>query len=53
MTLKLAATLDGRSPCPGERWVTGEESRRLVHELRAAVDAVAVGMGRSGRTTRS
>ena len=30
---------------PGERWVSGEESRRLVHELRAASDAVAVGMG--------
>ena len=30
---------------PGRRWVTGEASRRLVHELRAASDAVAVGMG--------
>ena len=30
---------------PGRRWVSGEESRRLVHELRAASDAVAVGMG--------
>jgi diaminohydroxyphosphoribosylaminopyrimidine deaminase/5-amino-6-(5-phosphoribosylamino)uracil reductase len=27
------------------RWVSGEESRRLVHELRAASDAVAAGMG--------
>jgi diaminohydroxyphosphoribosylaminopyrimidine deaminase/5-amino-6-(5-phosphoribosylamino)uracil reductase len=30
---------------PGRRWVTGEASRRLVHELRAQCDAVAVGMG--------
>jgi diaminohydroxyphosphoribosylaminopyrimidine deaminase/5-amino-6-(5-phosphoribosylamino)uracil reductase len=29
----------------GQRWVSGEESRRRVHELRAWVDAVAVGMG--------
>ena len=45
VTYKAAATLDGRVTVPGSRWVTGEESRRLVHELRAAVDAVAVGMG--------
>jgi diaminohydroxyphosphoribosylaminopyrimidine deaminase/5-amino-6-(5-phosphoribosylamino)uracil reductase len=30
---------------PGERWISGEESRRLVHELRASSDAVVVGMG--------
>ena len=43
--LKLALTLDGRVAVPGTRWVTGEESRRRVHELRAQVDAVGVGMG--------
>ncbi len=43
--LKLAVTLDGRVAIPDSRWVSGEESRRRVHELRAQVDAVAVGMG--------
>jgi diaminohydroxyphosphoribosylaminopyrimidine deaminase/5-amino-6-(5-phosphoribosylamino)uracil reductase len=42
---KAGVTLDGRVTVPGERWVTGEESRRFVHELRAEVDAVAVGGG--------
>jgi diaminohydroxyphosphoribosylaminopyrimidine deaminase / 5-amino-6-(5-phosphoribosylamino)uracil reductase len=42
---KAAMTLDGRVTVPGRRWVSGPESRRLVHELRAAVDAVAVGGG--------
>jgi diaminohydroxyphosphoribosylaminopyrimidine deaminase/5-amino-6-(5-phosphoribosylamino)uracil reductase len=42
---KAAVTLDGSVAVPGRRWVTGEESRRRVHELRASVDAVAVGMG--------
>ena len=42
---KAAVTLDGRVTVPGRRWVSGEESRRLVHELRAQVDAVAVGGG--------
>jgi diaminohydroxyphosphoribosylaminopyrimidine deaminase/5-amino-6-(5-phosphoribosylamino)uracil reductase len=42
---KAAVTLDGRVTVPGSRWVSGEESRRRVHELRAQMDAVAVGMG--------
>lgn len=42
---KVAVTLDGKVTLPGSRWVSGVESRRLVHELRAASDAVAVGMG--------
>ena len=43
--LKLAVTLDGRVAVTGRRWITGEEARRRVHELRAQVDAVAVGLG--------
>jgi diaminohydroxyphosphoribosylaminopyrimidine deaminase / 5-amino-6-(5-phosphoribosylamino)uracil reductase len=45
VTYKAALTLDGRVVVPGRRWVSGEESRRRVHELRAVSDAVAVGMG--------
>ena len=45
VTYKVAMTLDGRVTVPGRRWLTGEDSRRLVHALRAASDAVAVGMG--------
>jgi diaminohydroxyphosphoribosylaminopyrimidine deaminase/5-amino-6-(5-phosphoribosylamino)uracil reductase len=42
---KVAVTLDGKVTLPDSRWVSGEASRRLVHELRARFDAVAVGMG--------
>jgi diaminohydroxyphosphoribosylaminopyrimidine deaminase/5-amino-6-(5-phosphoribosylamino)uracil reductase len=45
VTYKAAVTVDGRMTVPGARWVSGEGSRRLVHELRASSDAVAVGMG--------
>jgi diaminohydroxyphosphoribosylaminopyrimidine deaminase/5-amino-6-(5-phosphoribosylamino)uracil reductase len=45
VVLKLAQTLDGFVSVPGTRWISGPDSRRRVHELRAQVDAVAVGMG--------
>lgn len=45
VTYKAAITLDSRVTIPGSRWISGEASRRLVHELRAQSDAVAVGMG--------
>jgi diaminohydroxyphosphoribosylaminopyrimidine deaminase/5-amino-6-(5-phosphoribosylamino)uracil reductase len=45
VTYKVAVSLDGRVSVPGRRWVSGGESRRLVHEWRAASDAVGVGMG--------
>jgi diaminohydroxyphosphoribosylaminopyrimidine deaminase/5-amino-6-(5-phosphoribosylamino)uracil reductase len=47
VTYKAAVTLDGKVAAVGgdARWVSGVESRRLVHELRARSDAVAVGMG--------
>ena len=45
VTWKVAMTLDGRVTMPGSRWISGESSRRRVHELRARADAVAVGMG--------
>jgi diaminohydroxyphosphoribosylaminopyrimidine deaminase/5-amino-6-(5-phosphoribosylamino)uracil reductase len=45
VTYKAAVSLDGAMVVPGRRWVSGEASRRLVHELRASSGAVAVGMG--------
>ncbi|WP_374968900.1 bifunctional diaminohydroxyphosphoribosylaminopyrimidine deaminase/5-amino-6-(5-phosphoribosylamino)uracil reductase RibD [Terrabacter sp. BE26] len=47
VTWKLATTLDGRSAAADgtSQWVTGEEARADVHELRATRDAVLVGTG--------
>lgn len=47
VTLKLAASLDGKVAAAGgdARWISGAESRALVHRLRGQVDAVLVGAG--------
>lgn len=47
VTLKLATSLDGKvATSTGEaRWISGPESRALVHRWRADMDAVAVGIG--------
>lgn len=47
VTLKLATSLDGKvATATGEtRWISGPESRALVHRWRADSDAIAVGIG--------
>ena len=47
LTLKMATTLDGRiATRQGEsRWITGPQSRKWVHLMRAQADAVLIGAG--------
>jgi len=45
VVLKMAATLDGKTAAPDgtSMWITGEDARRRVQQLRAQSDAVLVG----------
>ncbi|MEA3399662.1 MAG: bifunctional diaminohydroxyphosphoribosylaminopyrimidine deaminase/5-amino-6-(5-phosphoribosylamino)uracil reductase RibD [Armatimonadota bacterium] len=47
VTLKLAMSLDGKiaTRTGDSRWITCEQSRRLVHQMRDRADAVMVGAG--------
>ena len=47
VTLKSAISLDGFTATPSgdSKWISGPESRALVHSWRAEADAVAVGIG--------
>lgn len=47
LILKLAQSLDGRLATAGgdTRWISGEQSRTLVHRWRSWADAVMVGAG--------
>jgi len=42
---KWAQTADARLACPGRRWISCDESRRLVHQMRNEVDAIMIGIG--------
>src|SRR5208337_4545807 len=45
--LKVAMTLDGKIATPEgqSKWITGEQSRRIVHRMRSSVDAVLTAIG--------
>ena len=45
VTLKIAQTLDGKiaTRTNDSKWITGEESRKQVHQMRGEYDAVLIG----------
>ena len=45
--LKMATSLDGRIATAGgiSKWITGDEARQAAHRLRAASDAILIGVG--------
>jgi diaminohydroxyphosphoribosylaminopyrimidine deaminase/5-amino-6-(5-phosphoribosylamino)uracil reductase len=47
VVLKTAMSLDGRTATPegASPWISGEESRQLVHVWRGECDSIAVGIG--------
>ncbi len=47
VAIKTAMTLDGKiaSNCGDSRWITGEDARNYVHQLRGTYDAILVGIG--------
>jgi len=44
VVLKLASTLDGRITLGNKKYITGDSSRRYIHELRAWLESIAVGI---------
>lgn len=47
VTAKWAMSLDGRLAATSgdSRWISSEDSRRIVHDLRGEVDAILIGIG--------